>query len=60
MLAWIISLVMLLAGCVNDNVVLVITSGLFAIAGNITMVFYQFSNAINKGATRNNQNNQNT
>lgn len=36
MLAWIISLVSLYTGCTNNNPVLVITAGLFAIAGNIS------------------------
>lgn len=60
MLAWLISLVMLFAGCANGNVTLVITSGLFAIAGNISMVFYQFSNALSKTFGQDKQNNPDT
>ena len=56
MLAWLISIVMLFTGCMNDNVVLVITSGLFAIAGNIGMVIHQLSAAVSKANTQNNQN----
>ena len=33
-----VSLVMLIAGCIKDNNVLVITSGLFAIAGSIEII----------------------
>lgn len=35
MIGWLISIVMLFTGCVHGNNVLVIASGLFAIAGSI-------------------------
>lgn len=35
-MGWLISVVMLLFGCMNGNETLVITSGLFAIAGSIS------------------------
>lgn len=34
-MGWLISIIMLLFGCWNDNEILVVTSGLYAIAGSI-------------------------
>lgn len=34
-MGWLISLIMLVAGCFKGNDILVVTSGLFAIAGSV-------------------------
>lgn len=46
MIGWIVSIVMLFSGCIHGNNVLVIASGLFAIAGSIGFGLNLVSEAI--------------
>ena len=51
-MGWLYCIAMLLIGCFNDNNILVITSGLFAIAGAIAFAGSNISEAIKKNNKR--------
>ena len=48
MIGWMLSIAILGAGLVNNNMTLIITSGLFAIAGSIGYGFITLQNALGK------------
>lgn len=56
MVSWLIGIIMLVSGCINDNSVMVLTSGLFVVAGNIGFVADAITtNKSNKNANTNKQ-----